>query len=78
MEPPPTAPLTVCRFWPRLETASGLTADAEELAALVGFEDALLLEAAPLLEAAGVVTPDNGLGSGGLPKGPEPAGGVPG
>ena len=42
------------------------------------FEDALLLEPAPLLEAAGVVTPDNGLGKGGLPKGPEPAGGLPG
>jgi hypothetical protein len=66
------APLTVCRFSPRLETASGLRPDAEELAAFDELVDG------SLLEAAGVVTPDNGLGNGGLPKGPEPAGGLPG
>jgi len=66
------SPLTACRFWPRLETASGPALEAEELFALDEFEEDALLG------RPGVVTPVSGLGSGGLPKGPDPAGGFPG
>jgi len=66
------APLTACRFSPRLDTASGPTVEAEGLGASVELKDG------GLLEADDVVAPVDGLASGGLPKGPDPAGGLPG